>query len=307
MFRLVTIKRAEDQANQSFNQAIDSLLNRYSYVEELWEEIGTDFPVGVTRLENTTQVPKAILLEILADATKEIESEQQWWSRLTAWVARRKVVRTLIGWWKKPRPWARSWYRTPFARHWPEFLVLVLVLTLLLFLIAGALRGRNSVLVVPETGLSAFHVISEADVKILPAIYVPGALSSKEEAVGHYLLQQVPGGSRLYDNQLSKVKLSDTDVSCRQVVSLPLKAASVSTTLSPLDRVSLLFSPRDNDKKSAVGDNEGKALRVDDVIVLAVNRQGDAASVVVAIRADMEKVATLLGNSDIVVFHQMTR
>jgi hypothetical protein len=307
MLRLVTIKREDEPAHQLFNEEIDYLLTKYKYVEDLWEEIGTDFPTGIAKLVNATGVPKAVLIEILADASKEIEPEQRWWLRLTAWVARRKVASVVAGWWNKPRPWARQWYRTPFARHWPEFVGLAIILTLLLLLITGALRGRNTVLIVPETGLPAFHVISKDDIKVLPMIYVPGSLSSNEEAIGHYLLQQVPGGSRLYGNQLSKMKLSDEDASGRQVLSLPLKASFVSTKLSPLDRVSLLFSPREIDQKSAVGDKEEGALRVDDVIVLAVNRQGDAASVVVAMRADMQKVAASLGNSDIIIFQPMAR
>jgi hypothetical protein len=91
------------------------------------------------------------------------------------------------------------------------------------------------------------------------------------------------------------------------VISVPVKAGAISPTLSPPDRVRLLFSPRRNNETNNNPNADLNVTTIDDVIVLSVNRQGDSSSIVVALKADIVEVAKLLSTSDVIVSQPMSR
>lgn len=289
--------QAKDPAGQAFNRTIDTLLQKqFQTVDDLWESIGPKFSVGITRLGTETGITKEQLIEVLAEGAQEPETAPgEYWTRFKAW----RPVRSFA------LLWMSLWSKVPAPAFWPELVALLILCVLVGLLLAHAVWKIDTVMVKTETGLPAFHVIKEDDLEVKQAINIPGSLTSKSSAVGHYLLQQLPKGARLYDKQISKAKLSDEDSANRHVLSVPVKAGAIIPTLSPLDRVRLLFSPRHTNEAN---DNAGavpNVTSIDDVIVLSVNRQGDSSSIVVALRADLAEVAKLLSTSDVLVAQPM--
>ncbi|HEX8776370.1 MAG TPA: hypothetical protein VF735_22560 [Pyrinomonadaceae bacterium] len=302
MLRIAELKKtgaqATSPAGQAFNQTIDTLLQKqFHSVDDLWESIGPKFMAGITRLETQTGITKEQLLEVLAEgAQQEPEAAPgEHWTKFKAWLRGRRFV--MAGTW--------LWSKVPALAYWPELLALLILGVLAALMLSHAAWKRDAVMVRTETGLPAFHVINEDDLEVKQAINIPGSLTSKSSAVGHYLLQQLPKGARLYANQISKVQLSDEDVADRHVLSVPVKAGAISPTLSPLDRVRLLFSPHLNNETNNNPDTLSNVTSIDDVIILSINRQGDSSSIVVALKADLAEVARLLSSSDMLVSQPM--
>jgi hypothetical protein len=303
MLRIAELKKtgaqAADPLGQAFNRAIDTLLQeQFDCVDDLWESIGPKFVDGIARLETQTGVNKELLIQVLAEGACEPElATGEHWPRFKAWLQARWPI--LAGKW--------LWSKIPALAYWPELLALLILIVLAALLLTHAVWKRDTVMVKTETGLPAFHVINDNDLEVKRAINIPGSLSSKSDAVGHYLLQQLPKGARLYDNQISKAQLSDEDAAHRHVLSVPVKAGAISPTLSPPDRVRLLFSPRRDNETNTNPSAAPDVISIDDVIVLAVNRQGESSSIVVALKADLAEVARLLSTSDVIVSQPMSR
>jgi hypothetical protein len=300
---LAELKKTDAQAatpeGQAFNRAIDTLLQQqFACVDDLWESIGPKFVAGIARLETRTAITKELLIQILAEGASEPElATGAGWTKLKAW----SPVRWLI----KAERWL--WSTIPAPAYWPELLALLILIVLAALLLNHAAWKRETVIVKTETGLPAFHVLNEDDLEVKQEINIPGSLTSKSDAVGHYLLQQLPQGARLYGNQISTVKLSDEDSANRHVLSVPVKAGAISPTLSPPDRVCLLFSPRRNNETNNIPAAPLNVTGIDDVIILSVSRQGDSSSIVVALRADLAEVAKLLSTSDVMVSQPLSR
>ena len=89
---------------------------------------------------------------------------------------------------------------------------------------------------------------------------------------------------------------------------MPVNTASLGPALAQGDRVSLLLSPRSNSLDSSP---ELSGLIVDDVLVLAIERENNVASIVVAVRdgnpgtgeRGLEALLPLLGTSEIFIVH----
>lgn len=304
MLRIAELKKngaqATDPTGQAFNDAIDKLLQKRFYcVDDLWESIGPKFMAGITRLETQTGVTKEQLIEVLAEGAQQAPelAPGEHWTKFKAWSPIRWFI--LKG--------MRLWSKVPTLAYWPELLAVLILIVLASLLLSHAVLKRDTVMVKTETGLPAFHVINEDDLEIKQAINIPGSLTSKSSVVGHYLLQQLPKGARLYSSQISNVQISNGDAANRQVLSVPIKAGAISPTLSPLDRVCLHFSPRRDNETGSNPTADLNVFSIDDVIILSVNRQGDSSSIVVALKADLVEVAKLLSTSDVIVSQPMSR
>jgi hypothetical protein len=190
------------------------------------------------------------------------------------------------------------------SNYWSEALILVVVLTLLSLLVRNAVQLRDTV-VVNANALSAYHVIGENDVKVEKRFKTNGSFASTKNVIGRYLLQQSPAGAILLSDQLSPTPLTNEQITSRYFLSVPVKGSAINSTLVPADHVRLLFSPRNRDVKPPATPSISETS-VDDAIVLAVNRQGDASSVVIAVKddKDLAKVTFLLGTSDVFISQQ---
>jgi hypothetical protein len=229
-------------------------------VADLWEAIGSDFPDGIKNVAKLTGVEEAKLREVL---------------KQEAVAPQAKFV----------------------GRYWRELLAVVIGAILLFLLIRNAVRRHDTLVVIAPSGLSAFHVIQTGDVQPAKMFSVHDSFTAENQVIGRYLLQPVSTGAVLLNSQLGPPELKE-QLNGRQVVTMPIKSAAISSTVRPASRVRLLFSPRNPDDSKTITD-----LIIDDVIVLAVNRQGDSSSITVALKNkdDLAKTLLLLSTSDILI------
>jgi hypothetical protein len=250
----------------------------------LWSQVGSDFDRGIQCVADEIKVSEESLLNLLADnAAAEAEAH--------------RVPSQKISW-----RWVKG--------HWPEFTFATLVV-LVVFLIlraSGALAFVSPVLGVSRpvvvrtvSKLPAYRVIRPEDVKQEEAEASPetGAFDSAEKVVGLYTLQPLAAGTVLREPQLSSARLESGDMAGRQLLSLPVKAGMLAASVTPAERVSLLFAPQGS---------EGHApahFILEDVIVLSVDRGSTFPSIVAAApaSANMTELVQRLGTSDVYVMY----
>lgn len=202
----------------------------------------------------------------------------------------------------KPEPGGerkRDQFAFWFRNYWREAIVFLIAVVLLGLLVGNAVWRRDTVIVASNKTLPVYHVITKSDVTLEKRFRVSGSFHAAEDVEGRYLLKPAFPGSVISSNQLGAALPEGMALRFRRVLSLPVKGALINQTLAPLDRVRLLFSPRGAGAQPATSDGRN----VDDAVVLAVSRQGDASSVVVALRNDddLNKAEALLGTSDVFI------
>lgn len=248
----------------------------------LWKHVGSDFDAGIRIVAGKLCVNPDDLTNVLADrAVLEAGAKHvHWIKRLWRWL----------------------------KNHWPEFTLLTLaaLAALLAVRATGALaslspllKPRSSSAVKAASGLPPFHVIRPEDLKQEEVAGRPeaGTFNSPEDVVGRYTLQALNANAALLEGQLSGVRLKPEELAERHLLSLPVKAGALSAAVAPPARVSLLLSPGQGAEKTPA------PFLIGDVIVLAVERQGNSPSVVVAVPAgtNMAEVSARLGTSDVYV------
>jgi hypothetical protein len=307
--RLTNLRRTDAQAtergidsltNARFNEAINLLVqNGFDTVEDLWVEIGNDFFPGLAELARKCNLSPDQLIQVLGDGARPRQAAS------------------------KERP---DIFRFWLSEHWAEIFAALIAAVLLVILVVGAFIPRPTILVNANAGLPAFHVISESDVVVGRTVRRTDSFSDKSDVVGRYTLKNISPGTVLVGSQLSKSRLSRTEVESRTVLSVPLRSGSLLLPLEPGTHVRLLLSPR----KSAQGDGRcevnvlcgckrcdstkncaqilepSKAgldeVSVDDAIVLDIKREVEMLSIVVAIRdSDLAKLTLLLAASEVTV------
>jgi hypothetical protein len=244
--------------------------NKVVTVDDLWAMIGSDFTPGIQRVAATTQITEARLREIIKQEA-------------VAGEARSNAL----------------WHRFLFfvGRYWREVLALVIAVVLLSLLILNVVRRRDTLVVTAADGLPAFHVIQADDVQPAKMFRVDDSFAVENDVIGRYLLQPVSPGAVLLNSQLGPATVKG-QLTGREVLTIPIRLAAISSTIGPASRVRLLFSPWNQDA-SKISKTD---LIVNDVIVLAINRQGDSSSITVALNADdLTKALLLLSKSDILI------
>lgn len=285
MSRISKLKRTDEEeaghgisaaANQQINSSIDKLAAKYKTVEDLWEQIGSDFSKGLAQLALETQTQPSELIQILARAAREPKPKSE----------------------RKPDRF-RFW----FGHHALEALAFLIILGILTGLLVRDLQRYDTVIV--NSDLPAFHVIEEKDLIVDKKMKSQGSFNSKDEVIGRYLVKEVGKDEVLSADHVSKSKLEVDDrekVSNSQILFLSVKAGAFRPSLTPPARVRLLFSPRKRDEPPGaplVAEN----ITIDDAIVLAVKEQTDSAIFTISFKTpqDAVKAASLLGTSDVFV------
>jgi hypothetical protein len=236
-------------------------------IDDLWERIGQDPDHGIEALAAQAGIDDDRLTDLLAEQAVH-----------------------------ESRPGIGTW----LERHMLEWALIAAFLALVLSAVLSRSMTTDAapkeLVVASEVGLSAFHLIGAGDVRLVEGPAEPGTFTSSKDVEGRYSFQAIPAGVPLRSEQLSAVRLSPQDLDGRQILTMPIAKATLSATAVAGGRVSLLVSPRDGSETSL------QPLLLDDVILLAVERDGDATSVVVAINADeIAALAALLGRSEIFV------
>lgn len=120
-----------------------------------------------------------------------------------------------------------------------------------------------------------------------------------EEYRGRYVMTPLPLGSTSRADQLITVDLANK-LKGRQVISLPIKSGTLVPNLTPPTDVWLLLTTRQT------GDKGSSSEIIKNVLLLSVERQGEASSITVAVEAgELEKLKSLLGIADVFVLRPL--
>lgn len=253
--------------------AVVATLQRHkmSTVDDLWAAIGSEFEEGIKKVAATTQITEAQLREILKQEAVAGELQSN--------TAEGRFVFVL-------------------RRYWRELLALLIIVVLLSLLVRNVIPRRDTVVVTAANGLPAFHVIQADDVHPARMFRVEDSFAVENDVIGRYLLQPVSHGAVLLKSQLGPAPLKE-QLNGRQVLTIPIRVAALSSTIRPASTVRLVFSPRNQD----VSKINKTDLILNDVIVLAINRQGDSSAITVALKnvEDLTKALLLLSTSDILI------
>jgi flagella basal body P-ring formation protein FlgA len=151
------------------------------------------------------------------------------------------------------------------------------------------------VVVKAPTGLQAFHVLGPDDLELKETTMEVGAFTALEKVTGRYLLESAPPGTIVRTSQVSTIRLSSDEVTGRQVLTVPVRVETLIPAVGPGSRIALLFARHDTT------DARSPSLLLEDVLVMAVYQQSNAAVVVAVDRSDVQQVVAWLGASDIFI------
>jgi hypothetical protein len=180
-------------------------------------------------------------------------------------------------------------------RNWHE----LVLLAMLVLAVVGVRRvlDRPERVVVAARDLVPYQVIGAADLRQRRTEAGFDTYPAVDSVIGLFPLRVINTGERVRRDQMSRVRISDpADLRGRRVLGLAVTAQSAALA-APGSRVSLLFTPTDEE--------QGTARLVGDVLVLDARAAGDSPSVVVALRADdFTALGPLLARSTITVVQQ---
>lgn len=238
-------------------------------VDDLWEQVGHKSD-GVANLAKNVGLSDDEVITILSQSAKPEPKSQRDRDRFVFW----------------------------FSNYWREAAALVIAVVLLGLLGTNAVWLRDTVIVQAKETLPAYHVIDRNDIKVEKRFRESSSFADVDKVLGRYLLKPVKPGAVISSEQLGPALPEGVTLGCRRVLSLPVRGDLISQTLAPYDRVRLLFSPRGAGAQPAASERI-----VNDAVVLAVSRQGDASSIVVALKNDddLNRAALLLGTSDVFI------
>lgn len=252
-------------------------------VDDLWRCVGVNFDKGIAKVSAKTAVEERLIYALLiADSLGE---------------SRHRVVGEPFGVWSIPkRSWLslkRLWYAR--ERHWLEMTLGAATLLLAALAIrAGYVKPRvtEQVVVRPSSRLLPFQSLRPEDIMLKSTPREAGAFESIEKVVGRYPARAVAPGTTLLEEQLVAEDIGKA-MGGRRVLSIPVNPRTISPTLAAPAHVWLLLSPR------ATGEKEPQPVLLKDLILLSINRQGDGASVEMAVTDDcLKMMEPLLGGAE---------
>lgn len=293
-------------------------------VDDLWVCISRNVDHGVTRVASQTNIDRGVLLAFLiADALDEPQRSYKprplrlWLGLKPVWNVLRTVGNSIKGvvqnrgriwskikehklgldlFWLTPK-WLKGRAQRVWETRgnlWPDLLLLVLP-----FLIIGlGLRSQSlnqhvvhRVAVKSAVALPAFAAIDTSKLTTRPVIDEPGSFASVDDLNQRYPLRDLTPNELVKDEQLVPSSLS-WSLSGRRLLSLPISHSNLES-VQPMDRVKLIFAPRDKEKSGVV---------IDDAILLSLRKEGEATFVLVAItETEVIRIEGLLGTCDIFV------
>lgn len=257
-----------------------------STVDDLWACISRNVDHGVTRVAAQTNINRDVLLAFLiADALDD--PKRSYWPKPSGmWLLLKPV------WWLRGRA-QRAWGTR--GTLWPDLLLLGLP-----FLIIGlGFRAQRlnqqavqRVAVSSGVTLPAFTAIDTSKLTTRAVIHEPGTFASIDDLKQRYPSRDLAAGELIKDEHLVPSARSRS-LAGRRFLSLPIKNSSSVASAQPMDRVKLIFAPRDKEKSGVV---------IDDVIFLSPKKEGETTFVLVAIsETEVTRIEGLLGTYDVFV------
>jgi hypothetical protein len=252
-------------------------------VDDLWACVGVDINTGLRQVAANAHISPSLLMALLIAETLDDLKEGGRPYPILLWLYLKRY------WQKRSRYWLTV------------LLILLLLLTFALGLRAVLINLRTQ-LTPARTHLrfSAFRSNIPQDVaykNMLGGAITPSSNASADARSAESHRREA---ASLYGTSSTAQELLTTDpfeeLRGRRILSIPVKPGSFSSALSLATRVWLLFSPRESGEKAA------QPLVVKDAILLAIDHQGEAVSIVIAVNeSELEKIKPLLGTSDVFV------
>ena len=195
------------------------------------------------------------------------------------------------------RHW-RLWYN--WRRHWADGLLFIILPALVIGLWFRIDSAKNRqvqfVAVKPYAKVPAFKRVDD-EVELASADKASNAFTTIDQVRGLYSLVPLAGGAPVLTNQLLSKELSNK-IQNHSILSIPLKAGTYVSDLSPPCEVVLLLSPRET-KSAPVASETTANQHKFEVVLLAIDKSGDAVTATVAVHAeDVKKAGALLGSCD---------
>lgn len=253
-------------------------------IADLWRCVGVDFDAGIDvvakkAIVDPELVYALLIADCLGDSRHTVEapplSPRKFPKRI--WIAIKRL-----------------WYAR--ERHWLEALLVVATLLLVALAIrTGYVRPKivEQVVVSPSTRLVPFEGIRAKDVVLKNQPAEKGTFISVEKIVGRFPLTMLPPGTTLREEQLVPDDLTAT-FRDRRTIAIPVNPRTLSPTLAPPTEVWLLLSAR------VTGEKAPPPVLLKDVILLSINRESDAGSIVVAVTDDgLKELVPVLGASEV--------
>jgi len=166
-------------------------------------------------------------------------------------------------------------------------------------MLEAAASTRQQVIVRAAGGLPAFRPITAADIDVSNTLSDTAAFTDKSQVIGRYALQPLRTGSVISATQLSETQILTSTLAGRKLLTVPIQAGAVSSTLLPGRVVSLLVSPRD------AGASAQAPPPITEVVVWAVLSGESGSSLTIGVTdSDYTLLSRWLGSADLYVLEE---
>ena len=253
-------------------------------IDDLWDCVGVNFDTGIAKVSEEAPVDSELLFALLiADAVGDSRHRAEGEPFRFKSIPKRLWLRL-----------KRAWHAP--GRKWLETFLAVATLLLAAFAFrAGYVNPGTAeqVVVKSPSGLMPFQGVRPDGVALKRVPREPGSFTSTQQVAGRYPLRPIPADTTLREDQFMNPELTAA-MKGRKLLSLPVNARALDPTTEIPARVRLLLSPR------AAGEKEAQPVFLGDVILLSVKKEGDTASIEVALTDDsLKEVGAVLAESEV--------
>jgi hypothetical protein len=197
---------------------------------------------------------------------------------------------------------ARGAHDPTVRPHASEIALLAGLLVLLGLLawrwIASVVSMPSPVLVAGQN-LPAFHVLVESDLASAAKGAQAGSFTQPAQVSGRYLLRPLAMGEVITEDLVSSKRLDPSALAGQYVLTIPIPAGGLDSSLEPGDPAWLILSPRDLPESVTAGAVEAPAL------LLKLEKSGDLTLATLAIPIDRHAaIVNALGLSQVILQHR---
>jgi hypothetical protein len=232
--------------------------------DDLWSRVGVDFDEGIKLVSDDTKVPQEVITALLiADGLGKVRIK---YGRLYQFM----TVRTIV------------------------ILVLLAAAGLATFLLAFKADLPQQVVVINPRGIAAYQVIGKGDVALRRVPFRRGqTVSDLGTAINGYALTRIEPNAPIRSSQILPANVS-SGMKGSYVVSVPVKANSLSLLPKPGSKLSLLPLPEQNKDKP-----QPPPTSTIEAVLLGVEQRETSPTLVVVVDS-IEKINALINGVTIV-------
>jgi hypothetical protein len=200
-----------------------------------------------------------------------------------------RLAATAVAFRGRSRRTRLTWYQI----YWPD-LVILFVIAVSVWAIRRDLLYQptpaQTVRVAIATGLNPFHVIVRSDLKTNTSPPDPDSLKFIDHAIGRYSTQFVAANAELKPGNLNAGPTLSTELADRIIIRVRVASTTVFTGIPTPFSAGLMAAPRERG---------AGPLLLQDVLVLDLQKDGDAMSAVLAIPSkDQPSLISFASRSD---------